>query len=402
MRQFCAVHLFCLLSLGIVASPLLLTTEADARTKRRKKTKTVKPAPAKPAPKTTKVSGNRVAILKFDTFKTSKDVMSYFYTALQQQLKAKPGNKIMPSNNVTINELILTAGCVSADKACLSNLGGLIQADQIVFGSVQHSDNVHLFTIKIFDFKKKDFVRVIEDQTVEGDLKKLKKAIPAVIDTAIYGNVGKLKIKIVGAQNPTVYFNGEVRAKGPTELEGLPLGEHVIKVRTANGGEKTKTVLLRQGKQPVLSFEFNELVAPTPVQDDGGSGLIVPGWITLGVGAVALGFGAYNLVTLNGLEDDAKTQFDGRPLPSTDPEASQRRQDINQRQQDMDAAYTRANIGLGVGVAGVVIGTGLLIYGYMGGSESQATASKKQSQQNVSLGVAPTRGGAAMSFGLTF
>ena len=174
MRQFCAVHLFCLLSLSIVASPLLISTEADARTKRRKKKKTVKPAPAKPKTTKAKVSGNRVAILKFDTFKTSKDVMSYFYTALQQQLKAKPGNKIMPSNNVTISELILTAGCVSADKACLSNLGGLIQADQIVFGSVQHSDNVHLFTIKIFDFKKKDFVRVIEDQTVTGDLAKLK------------------------------------------------------------------------------------------------------------------------------------------------------------------------------------------------------------------------------------
>lgn len=388
----------------LVLFGMLFSLSADVMAAgKRKKKKTPPPAveapqaqpEAKPEPED---NGNkRVVVLKFETFNTSNEVMDLFYKSINERVKAKPGVQMMAGGDVTLSELVVTAGCDEGDSACLSSLGDFIKADQMIFGTVQRSENVHLFTLKLFDFRQKVFVRTIEDQTIEGGIDKLGEGIPAIIEALLYGDVGAVDVRVSGAEAPEVFFDGEKIGTAPVQLTNLPLGEHVIKLRTINGNESSKRVILRQGTPSTLSFSFEELVDPNQGLAEGSSSpLILPGWVSLGVGVAALGFGAYNYVALNDLEDQAAASYP-RGVRAVDPdERASVESDLNSRQDEMNSAYTRMNVGLSVGIAGVVLGTGLLIYGYTAGSEEAAPSS------SLKLNAAPTRGGAAFSLDYKF
>lgn len=390
-----------LISLMVLFGMLFsLSADVMAAGKRKKK----KPAPAveaaqeKPAPKAApQANGNkRVVVLKFETFNTSNEVMDLFYKSINERVKAKAGVQMMAGGDVTLSELVVTAGCDEGDSACLSSLGDFIKADQMIFGTVQRSENVHLFTLKLFDFREKVFVRTIEDQTIEGDLDKLGEGIPAIIEALLYGDVGAVDVRVDGAESPEVFFDGEKIGKAPVQLTNLPLGEHVIKLRTINGNESSKRVILRQGAPSTLSFTFEELVDPNQGLAEGSSSpMILPGWVSVGVGVAALGFGAYNYVALNDLEDQAASAYPNGVRAVDPDERSGIESDINTRQDEMNSAYTRMNVGLSVGIAGLVVGTGLLIYGYTSGAEESPSSA-------LQLNAAPTKGGAAFSLDYKF
>lgn len=390
-----------LISLMVLFGMLFsLSADVMAAGKRKKK----KPAPAveaaqeKPEPKAApQANGNkRVVVLKFETFNTSNEVMDLFYKSINERVKAKAGVQMMAGGDVTLSELVVTAGCDEGDSACLSSLGDFIKADQMIFGTVQRSENVHLFTLKLFDFREKVFVRTIEDQTIEGDLDKLSEGIPAIIEALLYGDVGAVDVRVDGAESPEVFFDGEKIGKAPVQLTNLPLGEHVIKLRTINGNESSKRVILRQGSPSTLSFNFEELIDPNQgLAQSSSSPLILPGWVSVGVGVAALGFGAYNYVALNDLEDQASAAYPNG-MRAVDPDdRSSIESDINTRQDEMNSAYTRMNVGLSVGIAGLVVGTGLLIYGYTSGAEEAPSSA-------LQLNAAPTKGGAAFSLDYKF
>lgn len=336
-----------------------------------------------------------VSVVKFGTFKASKAVMTTLYEVLDEAIEGKKGLKVVKGGKVTIDEMALMAGCSTPDEKCLSSMSGFVNADQVIFGSVQYSDNVHLFTIKVFDFKKKQFVGIVEDQAVSGDMEKVKLVLPALVESALYGDVGVLDIKLQGATKATIFLDGEAKATNSTVLEALPLGEHTVKVVTPDGQEKSKQVVIRQGSPTKVIFKLQGGPAEVVRKQSGDSPLILPGWIGVGVGAVSLATGFYFNQQWNQDNDTLESYGD-----SVRPDQAE---DARMRIERMPGYATNAQIATGIGVASVVIGAGLLVYGYSsGGTEAQATSPYGVKSLSVGALPSPTFDGGAFSLQGTF
>jgi hypothetical protein len=135
-------------------------------------------------------NGASVVILKFERFNVPDDVMSTFYKELNRVVDENDDMDVKRGGEITVQDLALTAGCDAPTVDCLSGLRDIVDADQIIFGSVQRSDDVFLFTIRNFDFGEGNFVRDVADQTIQGTNDEIKAAIPAIVENFLYGAVG--------------------------------------------------------------------------------------------------------------------------------------------------------------------------------------------------------------------
>lgn len=345
-------------------------------------------------------SGEQVMVLKFETFDVSTPVMDLFYRSLSEGFKAHPNKRRVPGGEVTINEMMLSAGCDGVSKECLMQLRGMLEADQLLFGSVQQSDGIYLFTINLFDFETGEFEARLQDQTVQGGMKQLEVAIPALVDSLFFGDIGELEVAISGVDSATLLFDGEERGQAPTKLEGLPLGEHVITVRTADGREQSRKVILGREEPSRVNFEFE----PT-VSDSSGGGIqrpwVIPGWALVGLGVVGAGVGLQQHAALQNLDDSATARFGGQQGAQDAAEAEQ----IRQVQSDLDRTYTRRNIAFAMGGASLVAGGALLYMAYTGDTESEETASsegRRPLRERVSVGVLPGRTSSHVQLHLSF
>ena len=335
-----------------------------------------------------------VSVVKFGTFKTSEPVMETLYRVLNEEIERKEDLTLVKGGKVTIDEMALMAGCAKPDEKCLSSMSGFVKADQVVFGSVQYSDNVHLFTIKVFDFKKKQFVGMVEDQPVSGDIEKVQALIPAIVESALYGDVGVVDVVIQGASKATVFIDGEAKATNSTLIEGLSLGEHTIRVLTPDGQEETRQIVLRQGSPSKVVFQLEG--GPEDSSATADSPLILPGWIAVGLGATSLGVGLYFDRLWN--EDNDALEGYGDSVSTRDAE------DARNRIDRMPGYATTAQIATGVGIASVVVGAGLLVYGYSSDGAETQEASNSSTIKTLKVGAlpSPTFDGGAFSLSGTF
>ncbi len=353
----------------IIAISIGLSVPALAQGKKGKKTP--KAEAAKESSKKERAQGEalRVMILKFETFKTPSPVMDNFYASMEAGFKAAPGLVVARGGEVTLNDLVITLGCDGATKECLIGLQDFVEADRIVFGSVQTEGDIYLFNIRVFDFAQGDFIARLEDQTIEGDEAKLKAAIPALVESVIYGNVGKISVVAQGADAPEVFFDGKKVGRAPIDLDALPLGEHNIMVKDSRGIEQTQTVLLRRDAPAQLTFSFGgEVAAPGEVGETS-SPLIIPGWVAVGVGVAGTAFGVYNQLEL-GAQEDAALNFKGQ----TSANASEAG-DIRDRYDKMQGHHTNRLIGYTIGGVGLIAGVTMLVMAYTGGEEAAPMSS---------------------------
>ncbi len=353
---------------------------------------------------TANAQDSEVVILKFETFESDAGVVEDFYSTLESGIDDHPDLKVKKGGELTIQDLILTAGCDAPTAKCLGGLKEVVGADQLVFGSIQQSDDVFLFTIRNFDFAEGAFVREVTDQTVQGDLSEVKRALPAIVDNFLYGPVGTLEISVVGAKEAEILFNGEKMGFAPTTLENLPLGEHAVTLRTDDGEEKTETIVLRHNEPGSLEFTFGEPVEEIPevATDDAPSTL--PGWILVGVGVVGVGVGVVGLIQESGVNSDFDALCskpgnvcDGSNASLSSPADAAEAQDLTDQG---SSAQTLQLIGFSVGGAAIVAGAILLVRAYSyEAPPAEGTADKSPSFQ---FSVAPQKGGAVAGMNFTF
>ncbi|MGM0557348.1 MAG: hypothetical protein ACQEVA_13270 [Myxococcota bacterium] len=345
--------------------------------------------------------GESVVILQFETFNTEQEVMDVFYSHLHEAIEQKKGMHVKQGGDATIGDLILTAGCDSATPDCLQGLSDFVDGDKLVFGSVQYSDGVHLITIKMFDFSEGAFVQEITDETIEGEPSEIGEDLKAVIEGFIYGDVGQVAVDISGATEAVVLFDGEKRGMAPTKLDGLPLGQHVVTVRAATGQEKSKTVVLRQGRVSKLSFNFDA----TGDGDDGGqrvskggtSAYEVPGWAAVGIGVGGLVVGILGTSQLNSAVSETDSIICGDPgrlCAGVEPSRA------HQLQSDMDSGRTLQVVGFSMAAVGIGVGSYLLYQTYAGGSAETESASNDEN--NLRFGIAPSKRGVSMGLSVDF
>jgi hypothetical protein len=383
------------LTLLLLAVSLGLAAPAMAQGKRAKKSsKTEKAEAAKDAAPKERAPGEelQVLILKFENFKTPDSVMAILYQSLEEGIKNASGLSTTKPGTIVLNDLVITLGCKSANKECLQGLQEYIEADRIIFGSVQTEGDIYMFNIKVFDFAQGDFIARIEDQTVEGDEKKLREVIPALVEAVLYGNVGKISVTSTGVESPEVFVDGKKVGRSPLDLDGLALGEHNIVVKDERGEERSQVVTLRKDVPAMLNFEFSGAVATLPEESGTSSALLIPGWIAVGVGVAGTAFGVYNQLELSS-QEDAASSFKGR-TSATQAEAS----GVRDRYDKMQSLNNQRVIGYTIGGIGLVTGITMLVLAYTGDDDNEAS----NTALKLPLQITPTAQGVHVGFDWSF
>lgn len=345
-------------------------------------------------------SSKKVTVLKFDTFDVETQVMDTFYFQLDKRINAHESLTVAQGGDVSISEMIVAVGCDSPTPECLDQLSAMLDADQLLFGSVQRSEDIHLFTIKLYDFKSGEFVAEVEDQTVQGDYAALEKAIPTLIDSLLYGDVGQLQIDINGSEDAAVYFDGEEVGRGTTALDNLPLGEHVIMARSSSGEEISKTVLLRRDTPSKLLFDFGGGSIADAQPSGEGNKFAVPAWTMIGVGIVGLGIGGQQAFALRSAKQEDEQWRTENTISFGDGQYALKdeslRGELDRRDARDDALYTRALIGTSVGAVAVVAGAVLLAAGKP--TESSSASLRDNLKLNIGIGPGTKNVGVSVSF----
>lgn len=332
-----------------------------------------------------------VVILKFDQFNVDPTVASAFDSSLQKGISEHSEMEVKTSGELTVQDLVLAAGCDAPSVECLGGLGGMVGSDQLIFGAVQQSDDVVMFSIRQFDFAEQRFIRDVSEATVRGTPGQIIDALPAVVDNFLYGPIGRVEI-LVGQGTPELFLNGDKVGRAPTVLENLPLGEHVIMVRNADGSEESKTVILRRGATQEVEFAMSENTQPETVSSGPSS---IPGWILVGVGAAGLGFGIFQTLEVGRIDDEFAAlcsepgnTCEGPEASLGGPEAASRARSLTD---DGGTAKTMQLIGFSVGGAALAVGGYLLFRAYTHSEE-----------ESLSFHVSPTKGGVSAGMGLSF
>ncbi len=341
-------------------------------------------------------NGASVVILKFERFNVPDDVMTTFYKELNRVVDENDDMDVKPGGEITVQDLALTAGCDAPTVDCLSGLRDIVDADQIIFGSVQRSDDVFLFTIRNFDFGEGIFVRDVADQTIQGTNDEIKAAIPAIVENFVYGAVGSLQVSLNGSKSAEIFLNGEKMGFAPTTIENLPLGEHVVMVRAEDGTEKSQTVILRHNESENVEFSFALANTDTVAESSGVSPVI--GWVVVGVGVAAIGLGVYETLEVGRVDDEFAdlcarpgNNCEGANAALGSPADAAIADDL---QAQGSSAKTLQLVGFSVGGAAALVGGFLLYKAYSGGGEEADT--------ELGFGFTPSPDGVAASLNGTF
>lgn len=352
--------------------------------------------------------GTSTVILKFKSRKVSQDVMDTFYRTLAEEVNKSDEMHTVEGGDVTIEEMIVTAGCQEPTEKCLSGLKDFVDGDRMIFGSIKRSGEAYLFTFRMFDFVEERFVRSVSEQTVEGDEATVKKAIPGIVQGFMHGDVGILKVSASGASGDVrVFFDGEKMGLVPTTLENLPLGQHAVTVKTKDGTEKTKLVLLRKDEQQTVEFDIGpkEVATGSDTGGGGGRGAPILGYSAAGVGVAGLTVGIIGHVQ-NSQAVQASNELscnggDSICNPPGDEERSA--EELGQLAEERDKRVTNtaivSTVGYSVGVLGLGAGSYLLYRHYSGGSGGSSGTQKAEVE---SVRIQPTQTGLELGVSLSF
>lgn len=178
------------------------------------------------------------------------------------------------------------------------------------------------------------------------------------------------------------------------EARAFPLdpGEHKVRFERADGKSVEETFVLRPAEKNrlvELSFEpppeppapAVEPVAAKPQESPSSSGFSIPvlGWVGAGVAVAGAGMTAFFAISAN--DDEARLRSTCAPsCPSSERDA-------------IDSKVLLANIGMGVGIAGL----GLAVV-----STVLANTGKRPTTGQPSLVIAPSHGGARLGLSGTF
>ena len=314
-------------------------------------------APAEPA---------EVVVLRFANSEVDQAVMDRFYTELHDALEATEAMTLAPGGEVTIDDLVMMAGCSTPDEACLAGLQDFVAGERLVYGSIERSDDVLMFSMYLFDFKTGAFLQRIEEKTLRGDDAWVSRGIPAVVEHFVWGESARVEVRVSGGAEVDVSLDGEVVGQGSQSLDAVAPGEAVVSAKTQDGEQRIERVILRRGENPAVFFTFESAIDEAPAVASRGSLLPGVGLAALGVAGVVMGVVGQS--QLGGLEADAEALVNGRRALA--PGEVSRAEEL---QSQMDRAHTMRVIGFSAGGLALAAG-GYLIVRALGAEESERDA----------------------------
>jgi hypothetical protein len=302
------------------------------------------------------------AVLRFDTDGIDGALAEDIHDAVVEVIDGHGDMRVTERPEVTLSEFTLTVGCDSRDPSCLSSLAPYTDASRLVFGTLTARDDLYRVDLGIFDLRKGRMVYRMQNQTARGDSDIARKAVPALVEGMLYGEVGTIEVKVRGGNGARVAFDGEFRGPAPTVLQNLPLGQHTVSVTTGDGATKSKVVLLtRHGKTRVF-FDFGRTNATEPDQPSSESMSLAPGLVVGAAGLGGIALGIVSNIQLNNLDAEANAAIqessDGAYIDRSQLESADGDPETHVRM--TRSASVRAAVGYSVGAVGFAVGTFLL------------------------------------------
>ncbi len=310
----------------------------------------------------------RVVIVDFEMVNVDDEVMDQFYGRLRNVLADLEGMRIASGGNVSMSDLLLMVGCDEPTSDCLSMAADFVDGDLLLYGSVQRSDDVHMFSISLFDFAGAEIVKEVSDRTLRGDDQWLAEGIPAVIEHFAFGETASLQVNVSGADDAEVKVNGQVVGAGTTHVEGLAPGEAVVAVTGPDGAEHQERIILRHDHESEVNFSVDPSVADIDRPDGDMSPMLIPGLAASGLGVVGLVIGLVGQSQLSGAESEANTLVSGRSAIEADQLSR-----AQQLQNDMNTANTMRIAGFSAGGLSLIAGGALLYMAFSGDSSQGAS-----------------------------
>lgn len=242
-----------------------------------------------------------VAILPFTSLGLSEDALLSVEGAFREAVRTTPGVKLQ-DRAATITGLgrARAAGitCDVGDDACLQGLGGVLEVDEIVSGTISEDPYKYGVALKILDVaagtsKKKGPSSISKDPSeLYVGLRRAAAELLGVATGAI-----EVALEAAGAR---VRVDGVERGATPLEaIDDVPVGVRRIEVTTAEGATWMKEVDVKPGERTriALAVVDGALVEAeaTPVAAPEPSGPRVS-WPLAGIGGAAIGVGVAAIV----------------------------------------------------------------------------------------------------------
>jgi hypothetical protein len=342
--------------------------------------------------------------------------------ALRQRITSTTGYRLIPGRDLV--EVKLVFSCPDEAPPCMTQAAQSIGASRVIFGNVQPVGmDAFLVTLKLLDGDRGVVESWISEQVAKTQTTPIalrgpvQKWFATLTGQAVPGSL-KLTGGVIGA---AVYVDGAqaglLGADGLT-VTGVGAGQHQIVVSKSGYEKFERNVTLASGAAEKLPVQLRAIqgadasdsaaqvdkMALTTTQTEpdtaapARTGLVVTGFLALGVGIAAGAFGAYSSYKVG----DVNSKLDPyRRYPCASGGAIACTSDGKTRLVDLDAAaqqyvkdqqntgdtYTTLQwVGYGVGAVGVVAGSILLYYGF---SKPSETASN---EHRSNLLVMPTFG----------
>jgi hypothetical protein len=324
--------------------------------------------------------------------KQDTDVAKQLTEGLRSRAKAGSGPYQIAGNSdkELIDEKLLK-NCDTEAAACMSQIGGDLGADILMYGKIEKSGRTYTVTMKLLDVHRRAVEKSSNDPipfsqaTNEADLQRWAKTIYAKLTGQT--SSGQILVKVSNAERGTILVNGEEKANitnGLGQVSGLEEGKYKLAVESEGFHRWEDTVGVRPGETTNVPVKLEKMpsggpdIGAGPGASPGGGGPIVGGggggskrgsqmWKGVFVGSVLVGLvgGGVWLYGKNQLDDAHDSLRNGcgyandlpagcsngtvTPLPKSGPKS------VDSYNAQGDSGHTKTLAGgITVGVAGAV------------------------------------------------
>lgn len=342
-------------------------------------------------------TGASVVVLKLNASGVEQEVTDLFYLELHEQIRAHSGMHVASSGEVTIQDLMLMAGCSEPTADCLNGLSDFIEGDRVVFGSVSHADNVYTFNVSMFDFAQSRFVGELQNFVLRGDTHEIQYQLPIAAEALLYGDVGVLEVKIEGTGSARIFVNDVDKGRTPVSLSGLPLGEVTVTAWGDDESEHVETVVLRRNQPAEVVFTIDTPQVITTSSSN--TPYLVSGIALATIGVAGLVTAAFGHMELDTLNSKVSTMM----VPGHPSILTSKAQSVEQLQSDMNTAHTMRVIGISAGAVGITAGTILLVKALTSDGTSKDVAPPANASKSTNnWRLAPSASGIGFTLGADF
>jgi len=245
--------------------------------------------PAKTKVLPLRVSSNRLSASELDTL-TDRVV---------EKLKKYPSLDVQKPPAADPMDLMVDAGCVDFDAACLAAIGASAQADTVLYTEVSESDGRYQVQVRLVDVKSR------ETRSPEGGTE-VRERVPDILALAIEKVFGpeplpeSVLARVDIESNPPgadIYVDRDFVGVSPVTIS-LKKGQYVVRANRVGYEERMQAIRVEPGKPIAVTLALAPVQVPVPVgpvptkeREESRQAFYETWWFWTAVGAVVIGAG---------------------------------------------------------------------------------------------------------------